>query len=106
MAALVLVHGSTHSARAWDLVRAELEHGRHAVITPELPADEPDASATRYSEVIAGSIPEREYPIVVAHSDGGWFLPLVAGRLRVRRMASMATEKMRLHCRGSPQSSS
>jgi hypothetical protein len=26
MPTFVLVHGSTHSARAWDLVKAELEH--------------------------------------------------------------------------------
>lgn len=90
MATFVLVHGSTHSARAWDLVKAELEHQHHTVITPELPADEPDASATRYADVIAALIPDSECPIVVAHSAAGWFLPLVAARRRVRRMVFLA----------------
>jgi hypothetical protein len=74
MGIFVLVHGSTHSASAWNLVRQELEDREHAVITPELSADVPDASTTRYAEVIAASIPEGEYPIVVAHSAAGWFL--------------------------------
>jgi hypothetical protein len=68
MAIFVLVHGSTHSARAWDLVKAELERQHHAVITPELPADESNASATRYADVVTASISESEHPIVVGHS--------------------------------------
>jgi len=96
MATFVLVHGSTHSARAWDLVKAELERQHQSVITPELPADEPDASATRYAEVIAASLPENGYPIVVAHSAAGWFLPLVAAHRRVRRMVFLAAAVPRI----------
>ncbi len=96
MATFVLVHGSTHSARAWDLVREELEDRHQTVVTPELPADEPDASATRYAEVIAASIPEGGEPIVVAHSAAGWFLPLVASRRRVRRMVFLAASVPRI----------
>jgi pimeloyl-ACP methyl ester carboxylesterase len=90
MPTFVLVHGSSHSAGAWELVKAELEHQRQTVITPELPADEPDASATRYADVIVSAIRDADYPIVVAHSAGGWFLPLVAARRRVRRMVFLA----------------
>jgi pimeloyl-ACP methyl ester carboxylesterase len=90
MATFVLVHGSTHSARAWDLVKAELAQRQHTVITPELPADEPDANATRYADVIVASIPTTEPSIVVAHSAAGWFLPLVAARRPVRRMVFLA----------------
>jgi len=96
MATFVLVHGSTHCARAWDLVKAELENRHQSVVTPELPADEPDASATRYADVIAASIPKGEYPIVVAHSAAGWFLPLVAARHRVHRMVFLAAAVPRI----------
>jgi pimeloyl-ACP methyl ester carboxylesterase len=90
MATFVLVHGSAHSARAWDLVKSQLEQRRHSVVTPELPADDPDASATRYAEVIAAGIPKAEEPIVVAHSASGWFLPLVASLRPVRRIVFLA----------------
>lgn len=98
MAVFILVHGSTHSPRAWDLVRFELERKKHTVITPELPADEPDASGTRYADVIADSIAEREAPIVVAHSASGWFLPLVAARRPVRRLVYLAATVPRIGC--------
>jgi pimeloyl-ACP methyl ester carboxylesterase len=90
MAAFVLVHGAAHGARAWDLVKSQLEQRRHSVVTPELPAGEPDASATRYAEVIVTAIPEEEEPIVVAHSASGWFLPLVASLRPVRRIVFLA----------------
>ena len=73
MSTFVLVHGSTHSAGAWDLVKAGLEHQRQTVIAPELPTDEPDAGAMRYADVIVASIRDAEYPIVVAHSAAGGF---------------------------------
>ena len=90
MAIFVLVHGSAHSPRAFDLVRSHLEQRRHTVVTPELPADEPDAGAMRYAEVIAAAIPDGEEPIVVAHSASGWFLPLVALLHPVRRIVFLA----------------
>jgi pimeloyl-ACP methyl ester carboxylesterase len=96
MATFVLVHGSTHSARAWDWVRAELERQRQVVITPELPADEPDAGAARYADAILASIPEGESAIVVAHSAAGWFLPIVAARRQLRRMVFLAAAVPRI----------
>jgi len=90
MTAFILAHGSTHSARAWDLVKAELERSGHTVVTPELPTDEPGASTTRYADLIAASVSPNESPIVVAHSAAGWFLPIVAARRRVCRMVFLA----------------
>ena len=59
----------------------------HETARMNLPADEPEASATRYAEVIAHSIrPEREDVIIVAHSASGLFLPLVAEKRQVRRL--------------------
>lgn len=92
MATFVLVHGSAHSARAWDLVKSLLEKRQQAVVTPELPGDEPDAGAMRYAELIAEAIPKTktEESIVVAHSASGWFLPLVASLCRVSRIVFLA----------------
>lgn len=90
MAVFVLVHGSAHSARAWNLVKSQLEQRKHSVVTPELPADDPDASATRYAEEIVAAIPDGAEPVVVAHSASGWFLPLVASLHRMRRIVFLA----------------
>jgi pimeloyl-ACP methyl ester carboxylesterase len=72
------------------LLKHELEQRRHAVVTPGLPADEPDASATRYAEVIASAVTDGKESIIVAHSASGWFLPLAASLHRVRRMVFLA----------------
>lgn len=96
MATYVLVHGSGHSFAAWDLARAELEREHHTVITPELAADEPDASATRYADIIASSIPDHEEPIVVAHSASGLYLPLVPLLHRVKRIVFLAAAVPRI----------
>jgi pimeloyl-ACP methyl ester carboxylesterase len=56
-----------------------------------LPTNEPEASATRYADVIAAAIPaDRDDVVVVAHSASGLFLPLVPERRRVRRLVFLA----------------
>jgi pimeloyl-ACP methyl ester carboxylesterase len=96
MPTFVLVHGSAHSFRAWDLVKAELEQQNQTVVTPELPADEPDSGAERYAEVIAASIPQHQEAMVVAHSASGWFLPLLAPRRKLARMVFLAAAVPRI----------
>lgn len=87
MTLFCLVHGSTQKASCWDLVVPELENRGYDVVRPQLPTNEPDASATLYGDVIAATIPEdRGDVIVVAHSASGLFLPLVSERRMVRRM--------------------
>jgi pimeloyl-ACP methyl ester carboxylesterase len=69
----------------------ELEERGHAVVRPQLPTNEPEASAARYAEAIADSIPaDRQDAIVAAHSASGMFLPLVPERRRVRRLVFLA----------------
>jgi pimeloyl-ACP methyl ester carboxylesterase len=86
-----LVHGSTQNAAGWGLLMRELRKSGHEVVAPELPKNEPDASATRYAEVIAAAIPAgRDDVIVVAHSASGLFLPLVPQRQKVRRLVFLA----------------
>ena len=91
MSLFCLVHGSTQHAACWDLLVPELERRKHETLRVQLPGDEPDASATRYADVIAGVIPkERDDSSVVAHSASGIFLPLVPERCPVRQLVFLA----------------
>jgi pimeloyl-ACP methyl ester carboxylesterase len=90
MSLFCLVHGSTQNADSWKLVVPLLEQHGHEVVRMNLPTDEPDASATRYAEVIAQAIPSDRDAIVVAHSASGLFLPLVPARRRVQRLVFLA----------------
>ena len=55
-----LVHGSTQNASCWDLLIPKLEQRGHETVRMNLPTNEPEASATRYSDVIAEAIPAVE----------------------------------------------
>jgi len=85
-----MVHGSTQSPAGWKLLISELESRGHQCVCVDLPTNEPDASANRYADVIADAVHGREAPIVVAHSAGGLFLPLVPRRVRVARLVYLA----------------
>jgi pimeloyl-ACP methyl ester carboxylesterase len=91
VATFCLVHGSTQSASGWDLLVAELDRRGHRTIVPTLAADEPDASASRYADRIVHVLPaDASDVIVVAHSAGGLFLPLVPPRRTVRQIVFLA----------------
>jgi pimeloyl-ACP methyl ester carboxylesterase len=91
MSLFCLVHGSTQNASCWDLLIPRLEKCGHQVVGVNLPTNEPEASATRYAEVIAAAIPaDRDDAIVVAHSASGLFLPLVPRKRQVRRLVFLA----------------
>ena len=56
----------------------ELQRRRHWAICVNRPTDEPEASGTRYAQVIAEALRNStEAPVVVAHSVSGVFLPLL-----------------------------
>jgi len=91
MSLFCLVHGSTQNAACWDLLVPKLERRGHDVVRMNLPTNESEASATRYAEVVAASIPrDCDDAIVVAHSASGLFLPLVPQRCLVRRLVFLA----------------
>jgi pimeloyl-ACP methyl ester carboxylesterase len=69
---------------------SELGLRGHQCVCVDLPTNEPDASANRYADVIADTVRGMDAPIVVAHSAGGLFLPLVAGRGKVARLVYLA----------------
>jgi pimeloyl-ACP methyl ester carboxylesterase len=86
-----LVHGSTQNASCWDLLIPKLEQRGHDTVRMNLPTNEPEASATRYADVIAEAIPaDRGDTVVIAHSASGLFLPLVPRKRRIRRLVFLA----------------
>jgi Alpha/beta hydrolase family len=89
MSLFCLVHGSTQSPAGWRLLVSELEKRGHVCICPDLPVNEPDASATRYAAVIGAALNKRA--IVVAHSASGLFLPLVLEYAQVDRLIYLGT---------------
>lgn len=76
MATFVLVHGSTQSARAWDLVSPILHAHGHRTVTPQLPPAARDWRFQDYASAIASAI-DSPGAILVGHSASGTFLPLV-----------------------------
>ena len=78
MSLFCLVHGSTQDASGWTRLVSELQKRGHGLVCADLPADEPDASGSRYAQAIAEKLRNSgEAPIVVAHSVSGIFLPLL-----------------------------
>ena len=94
MSLYCLIHGSTQNAEGWGLLTPELGRRGHRALAVGLPLDEPEASATRYADLIVRALDESGHEskdaIVVAHSAGGMFLPLVAARRPVRRIVFLA----------------
>src|SRR5580698_1153191 len=68
MSVYCLVHGSTQSPRGWELLVSQLRARGHECICVDLPTDEPDASATRYAEVVGAALAGVNKATVVAHS--------------------------------------
>jgi pimeloyl-ACP methyl ester carboxylesterase len=86
-----LVHGSAQAPSGWDLLVPELKKLGHETVCPDLPTNEPEASATRYAQVIGESFKDsRARAIVVASSASGMFLPLVPEYAPVARMVFLA----------------
>lgn len=85
-----LVHGSTQSPRGWELLVSQLRARGHECICVDLPTDEPDASATRYAEVVGAALAGVNKATVVAHSASGFFLPLVPDYASVDRLVYLA----------------
>jgi Alpha/beta hydrolase family len=91
MSVFGLIHGSTQNASGWARLVPQLQNQGHAAICVNLPTDEPEASGTRYAQVIADSLRDsREAPIVVAHSVSGVFLPLLPAYCSVARIVFLA----------------
>jgi pimeloyl-ACP methyl ester carboxylesterase len=91
MTTFCLVNGSTQDPGCWDLLVPELEERGFKVVTPSLPRDTPEASATEYARVVAESIPEHATDVLlVGHSASGMFIPLVPSVRPIRSLVYLA----------------
>jgi len=91
MSLFCLVHGSTQNASGWAMLVPELQRRGHRAICVNLPIDEPEASGTRYAQMIAEAMRNStEAPIVVAHSVSGVLLPLLPTYGAVSRIVFLA----------------
>jgi pimeloyl-ACP methyl ester carboxylesterase len=82
-----LVHGAWHGAWCWERLGPELERRGHAVVAPDLPCDDPDATFADYADVVARAIGDAGDDVVLlGHSLGGMTIPLVAARRPVRAL--------------------
>ena len=87
---IALVHGAYHGAWCWDLLRPELEHLGHRVITMDLPISDPACRAEEYAQAVGQALDPHSAPVLVGHSMGGLIIPLVAARRPVRRLVFLA----------------
>lgn len=91
MATLGLIHGAWHGAWCWERLAPLLMARGHAVRTPDLPIEDPDATMTDWVDVILASLGGAPDPVIlVGHSLGGVLLPLVAARRPVARQVYLA----------------
>lgn len=79
MAAFCFIHGAWHGGWCWEPLTGELEARRHETRTPTLPSDDPDADIADWVRAVGSQADA----VVVAHSFGGFVLPLVAARAHV-----------------------
>jgi Alpha/beta hydrolase family len=82
-----LVHGAWHGAWCWEQLTPLLTGRGHAVITPELPCDDPSATFEDYAATVCDAVGDGpDDLIVVGHSLAGHTIPLIAGRRPVRHL--------------------
>jgi pimeloyl-ACP methyl ester carboxylesterase len=85
-----LIHGSGQDSRVWQLLEDDLRARGHVVVTPNMPANEPDAGAQRYAMTAADSLSSSGVAVLVAHSASGLLLPFVAALVPTTLMVFLA----------------
>jgi pimeloyl-ACP methyl ester carboxylesterase len=83
MSTYVLIHGAADSAWQWHLVEPQLRERGHDVVAVDLPSEDGSAGFPEYADVVVGAIGDRTDLVVVAHSLGGFTVPLVCARVPV-----------------------
>lgn len=90
MATYALIHGAGDVGWYWHLVAAELRDRGHDVVAPDLPCEDDSARLFDYADAVLDAIGDRDDPIVVAQSFGGFTAPLVCDRKAVRLLVFVA----------------
>ncbi|MCE5288991.1 MAG: alpha/beta hydrolase [Nocardiaceae bacterium] len=90
MTTFALIHGSGDGGWAWHLVQQALQERGYATVAPDLPTDRDDATWDDCVEAVATEVGSASDVVVVGHSAGGLFVPLVATRLNARLQVFVA----------------
>ncbi|CAM3714957.1 alpha/beta hydrolase [Smaragdicoccus niigatensis] len=90
MTTFALIHGSGDGGWAWHLVQRELRDRGHEAVAPDLHTDHDDATWDDCVEAVATEVGTADDVVVVGHSAGGFFVPLVAARLNARLQVFVA----------------
>lgn len=90
MATFVLIHGAGDGCWTWHLVEAALRRRGHDVVAPDLPAGDASAGLSTYADAAVDAIGDRDEPVVVGHSFGGFIAPLVCARVPARLLVLLA----------------
>jgi pimeloyl-ACP methyl ester carboxylesterase len=91
--AYCLIHGSGQGPEGWRLLVNELERRGHHALTPAFQLTRTAEGAAWHAETIVEQLKGLGQPediVCVAHSASGVYLPLIAERLRPRRMVFLA----------------
>jgi pimeloyl-ACP methyl ester carboxylesterase len=94
MTTYCLMHGSGQGAGGWKLLVEQLQQRGHDVITPSFQIERTEEGARYHAGTIVEALNDsgvnRDDVIIVAHSAGGMYLPIVAEMWRPRQMVFLA----------------
>ncbi len=91
MADFLLIHGACLGGWTWTDVVDGLRTAGHRAVAPDLPCDDLDAGLSEYADVAAAALGDTTGDVVVVgHSLGALVAPLVATRVRTRRLVMLA----------------
>jgi pimeloyl-ACP methyl ester carboxylesterase len=94
MATYFLIHSSGQGPEGWKLLVEQLQQRGHRALTPAFDLNRPDESLTWHTDRLVGALDRSGVAlsnvVMVAHSAGGMYLPLVAERRPPRRMVFLA----------------
>src|SRR4051794_24709955 len=80
MTTFCLLHGKWHDGLCWASLSGELIQRGHAVVTPDLPFDDPDAGYQERIQPALEALDGAEAPVVVVgHSLSAAYAPLIPG---------------------------
>jgi pimeloyl-ACP methyl ester carboxylesterase len=83
MARFVLIPGAGGEAWYWHRVVPLLQAAQHEAIAVDLPGDDEQAGLDAYAQIVSAAMGPRDGVILVAHSLGGFTVPLVCARHHV-----------------------
>ena len=94
MTSYFLIHSSGQGPEGYKLLAQELERRGHRFLAPALRTDRTDEGLTWHADTLLQAVERSGFQpkevVMVAHSAGGMYLPLVAERWPPRRMVFLA----------------